>query len=188
MSKYEVNDYGKIYSDFAYRLGIIARQYDELQIEDEYKYESTLYICILQNLLTQFWQVKDWAKHSRRKTPFDVEVVWDRELPFWGIYLSDVKVPKEENLNIGDILEEIRHILSHPLPVSSGLEYTSDSDLGKILLYNFIRKNQQQDIEFQVDLKSQQVKDLVAHLSDYLSNIAKEITERTEDHKDFVLS
>ena len=178
MSKYEVNLYGKIYSDFAYRLGVIAKQYDSLQIEDEYKYESALYICILQNLLTQFNEVKKWATGRGRGT-FEVEPIWDEELPFWGIDSSDIRVCNEGNLKIGCILDKIRDILSHPLPVKNGNEYISDSDLGKIVSYSFIGRNRQTgEIEFQVTLSSQKVKNLVANLSSYLSGNAKKITER----------
>ena len=105
MAAYE-ETYGKIYSDLARRLGIIAKQYDELKIDDEDKYESTLYICILQNLLTQFDEIRERTTRGGKET-FHVEPVWEENIPFWGIELLDVKIPNKASIKIGFILEAV---------------------------------------------------------------------------------
>lgn len=76
------------------------------------------------------------------------------------------------------MLENLRHILSHPAPVSDGCKYESVSENGEIIKYKFFRKNRGDD--FSMELQIQELKDLVAKLSEYLSNVAKEIVKETE--------
>lgn len=172
MGKYSVNSYGKIYSDLAGRLWKITEHYDSLEIDNHLKYESTLYICILQNLLTQFNEIKNW-KEGRGKETFDVKNIWENVLPFGGIKSKNVVLPKDDNLKIGFVLDKLRHILSHPFPYSSGLEYTSESIEGIISSYTFIETNTQTGEQvFLVILTPEELRGLLFELSSYLSKIA----------------
>jgi hypothetical protein len=172
MGEIKKNSYGKIYSDLSARLWKITEHYDLLQIENEYKYESTLHICILQNLLTQFNEVMKW-KNGRGGGDFKVEPVWENTLPFGGLNSENVRLPQVDNLKVGFVLEELRNILSHPFPLSSGLEYTSDSENGLITSYSFIGTNTQTNVQtFLVVLTPQEIRVLVFELSKYLSGIA----------------
>lgn len=63
--------------------------------------------------------------------------------------------------------------MSHPPPSSDGLEYESVSSDGEIVQYNFIRRDQQKKEIFKVELQYEDLKKLVAKLSEYLSEVAK---------------
>lgn len=177
------NSYGKIYSDFAKKLGIISKQYALLKIENrdiqgtclenENKYETTLNICILQNLLTQFNEVKKW-KEGRGGNNFKVECIWENKLPFGGIKKEDVNLSNNNDPEVGIVLDKLRHILSHPFPNSSGLEYTSESEGGNISSYSFIETDTTREKVFSVTLTPEQIRDLLLKLSEYLGTIASD--------------
>ena len=180
MGEHQKNSKNKIYSSFACRLGKIVKQYDELQLEESEKYETTLYICVLQNLLTQFHEVVETGKNSEAKKATLNKNAWDECLPFWGIENRHLdKVSQGKNLKVKEVLSEIRHILSHPLSESDGLVYESISPAGKIDKYEFVRKNQQKHVIFCIALPIDNLRNLVIELSNYLS---KELNKNETDN------
>ena len=181
MAKYFTNPYGKIYSDFAYRLGVVVQQYELLnldssncELDDTNKYESTLYICVLQSLLTQFAEVKKWAANKKSSKDFDLKPVWDEDISYWRIEVSSIKISEGEDLTIGYLLGQIRHVLSHPLPVSDGMEYDTENENGMIVKYNF-RRRDHGNLTFSATFSSSALKELIAKLSEYLSGSTKKI-------------
>ena len=65
MAEYYLDEKGQIYGDLAFRLGNIIKQYDTyIENNDPLNFDSSLCICILQNLLT----------------------IYDEEFPKWNGY------------------------------------------------------------------------------------------------------
>jgi hypothetical protein len=176
MGKYYTNSYGKIYSDLAYRLGVIAEQYDSLQIEDKYKYESTLYICVLQTLLTQFNEIKNEVE--KRGADFNIEAIWNEDWSYWKIDTTTLSSSKDSPLNIKYVLENLRHILSHPNPIHNTCSYESNNENDKIIEYKFFRVNHGD--AFSMEMPTSSLKSLVEKLSDYLSKVAGKSVEVQE--------
>ncbi len=177
MGKYYKNNYGKIYSDLAGRLGVIAQQYDSLQIEDKYKYESTLYICILQTLLTQFNEIKNEIEEGKNND-FAIEKIWTEDWDYWKIDTTTLNSSKNNDLKIDYVLENLRHILSHPHPISQNIGYESTDENDKIAEYKFYRVHKG-DV-FSMEMPTLSLKILVERLSEYLSNVAKKSVEEEE--------
>ncbi len=177
MGKYYKNTYGKIYSDLACRLSVIAQQYDSLQIEDKYKYESTLYICVLQTLLTQFNEIKNEVEKGGNDD-FDIEKVWNEDWNSWKINTTTLSSSKGDSLNIKYVLENLRHILSHPHPTSKNCSYESINENDKITEYNFFRVNNGD--AFSMEMPTSSLKSLVEKLSDYLSKVTGKVVETGE--------
>ncbi len=159
MGKYHINSYGKIYSDFAYRLGVIVQQYDGFELNEEEKFETTLYVCVLQSLSAQFCSI-----------PKEENTIAFIKLPIWGLDESQIsKFPADKEANLGNVLINIRDALCHPVAEENYLVYDSNSKNGKISDYEFMRKK-----NFKVTIPVKNLKTLVIELSKYLSEKFKE--------------
>lgn len=130
MSEYERDYKDQIYSDFAFRLGKIANQYDKTKFTDE-KFEVTLYICILQNLLTNC--LDSVLRSEDDKTcllltkikPLLNKSIDEKNSP-WGLELSFIRINTfNEDLKVGSVIEKMRHSLSHPAQLKITKEYPS---------------------------------------------------------------
>lgn len=172
--EYFRDDKDQIYSDFAYRLGQIIEQYDK--IKNEEKFESTLYIVVLQSLLTIF---NEKAKIKRKRELNNS--IFNKSLSDlnWGIeescWINNSYVGENSLLNL---LFHIRNALSHPTLIFNNVEikstgYTTIKDGGGIIKkYRFIdspdvnsnnhkrqyNKNQIQNIIFGVGVDNTQIK------------------------------
>ena len=133
MSEYERDYKNQIYSDFAFRLGKIANQYDGTEHPNG-KYEVTLYICILQNLLTNcldgvLRSEENKNRPSLLKIKPLLERVVDENNNSLGLKLSFVKKNTFDetlgSLKVADIIERMRHSLSHPAQIDINQEYPS---------------------------------------------------------------
>jgi len=101
----------QIYADLAYRLGRIVVQYDELNVIGE-KYEASLYIAVLQNLLTNCKEyVENMTRGQRRGSIFKKDI----ELVEWGLQRKCwVENTFNEDLNLQNFIARIRNSVSHP--------------------------------------------------------------------------
>ncbi len=157
MGKYKPNSYGKIYSDFARRLGKIVLQYEELivkrnndfEIKEEEEFESTLYVCALQSLSAQFCEFKG-----------EKNTVAGSELPIWGLEAAQIsEFPKDKELNLRHVLVNIRDALCHPLSDENYLLYDSSSKDEKISEYQFVRSK-----NFRITIPVENIRTLVLEL------------------------
>ena len=58
---------GQIQADIAFRLGRIILQYESISLKPEQKYESTLYLAVLQNMLTNCIELLNSLSKRERK-------------------------------------------------------------------------------------------------------------------------
>ena len=154
MGTHTKNSKQRIYSSFACRLGKIIKQYEELKLEEGKKYETTLYVCVLQNLVTQF-RALSRAENSMIDTP----------LPIWGLESSQIsRFPNPENsLTLSRVITHIRDALSHPWS-DNRFVYEDTTENGTITGYTF-----QKPREFKITIPIENLRILVFELSHYLS-------------------
>lgn len=132
----------QIYADVAYRLGKIINQYEKI-FADEEKFESTLYLAFLQNLLTQSSEYFRSMIHIEDRNP-----IFNKELDHistWGItnkcYIKNTYSGK---IYLRNFIQNIRNALSHPtnLDLSSNFPSTGYSTIknnsGSIAKYCFV--------------------------------------------------
>jgi hypothetical protein len=164
MASQEINSKNKIYSSFAKRLGCIVNQYEALQINTETKYETTLCVCVLQSLLTIYQEL---TKKKQRES--HVDKFFDNQLPQWGLEQHFVISPSNGQNTLSDVLEHLRHSLSHPNPFSESLGYTTIdiNDEPIIGSYQFAHQ------DFQMKIPVSNLRILVSELSNYLEAIHK---------------
>lgn len=115
---------GQIYSDLAYRIGVLSRQYSKLlpSLQEEERYEATLALCLLHPLLVNY------EESSKR---FPKEIFEDFKMPL--VHIPDIyginrnmikeftffdKFSGIDDVTFNFTLEMIRDALSHPCPVS----------------------------------------------------------------------
>lgn len=112
----------QIYSDLALRLGKIVIQYENLKTTEK-KYTGSLYIAILQNLLTNMYQ-----KISNKKIKKMFKEMFDAPLSddtIWGISIKNVKINStDEQITLSKFIENVRDALSHPNALNIGSEFT----------------------------------------------------------------
>jgi hypothetical protein len=119
MAEYYLDDQGQIYADLAYRLGKIINQYDEIiQRNDPHNFDSSLCICILQNLLTiydeMFSKVRNGFPISRSNFYYNPIVQLNDE-NYLGLNKSLVLNDTfNKKVNVGIFLKHLRNSLSHP--------------------------------------------------------------------------
>lgn len=130
MSEYERDYKDQIHSDFAFRLGKIVNQYDRTEFSNEH-FEVTLYICVLQNLLTNcldgiLRSAEDRTRPLLTQIKPLLEKTIDGENPTWGLESSFIKVNTfSGDLKVRDVIERMRHSLSHPAQLRLNEEYPS---------------------------------------------------------------
>lgn len=172
MGKLHKNSYGKIYSDFAGRLGRIVLQYEEIivrqnyefEIKEEEKFESTLYVCVLQSLSSQFRALTEGENPLR-----------DSPLPFWGLDESQIsKFPNNEEINLGRVIQYIRDTLSHPW-TDNRFVYEDTNENGIITGYTF-----QKNKKFKITIPVNDLRTLISELSNFLK---KQGGESNRDEK-----
>jgi hypothetical protein len=155
MTAHPKNSNHKIYSSLAFRLGEIVDQYEKLNLPEEKNYLTTLYICALQNLLTQFCEVNKNANS-----------MGNSRLPIWGIDETQVsKFPSDRIKCLGEVLCNIRDVLSHPFAEVDHLAYESKDENGTIVSYEFSRKK-----NFRVTVPVENLKTLIHSLVDFLKS------------------
>lgn len=168
--EYYRTETGQIYADIAYRLGRIVTQYEEFSINEE-KFESTLYVTVLQNLLTNCSDyVRSMTKGDRHGSIFNGDI----ESSGWGLKNSCwIKNNLMKHSNLGDFILTIRNSVSHPCETRIESDYPStgyttiEDDSGIIKKFIFInspdvRKNRpkeynsEQDVERHINLETRE--------------------------------
>ena len=105
----------KIQADFSYRLGIILSQYESLlpSLEENKKYDSTLYICALQSLLTYCSElIKEMSNDHRLYSFFNASIMNDGYFNLGNIVVRTYS--PSYNLKIKNLIAHLRNSLSHP--------------------------------------------------------------------------
>jgi len=136
----------QIFSDLAYRLGKISDQYHRLRLTDEpkikailnaptaqnllslieeTKFEVSLDIVILQNLLTNCLELMRSMRRNESRYKY-LERNLSNE-PFWGLSLPAIEFNSfpDTTLTIFKVLEQIRNSLSHPGQIDLSAEFLS---------------------------------------------------------------
>ncbi|MBN2863715.1 MAG: hypothetical protein JXN62_11160 [Bacteroidales bacterium] len=139
--EYFRNPENQIYADLAYRLGRIVNQYEK-SVPDNEKFEATLYIAILQNLITNSNEyVRQMTKSTRRNSIFKQKVtesIWGIDEKCW------VKNTFNEELTLQNFITRIRNSVSHPTNIEIKSDFSStgfttiNDDSGIIQKFRFI--------------------------------------------------
>jgi hypothetical protein len=119
--EYYRTEESQIYADIAYRLGKIILQYDKMQLNEE-KFETTLCLAVLQNLLTQSNEhIRKMSEGTRKNSIFYQHI---ENEPIWGITAEAIKeYTFHEDKNLQNILSKLRNTVSHPNSLHIESEY-----------------------------------------------------------------
>ena len=144
---------GQIYADIAYRLGKIVIQYEKLKVPaNEEKFEATLYMAVLQNLLTISNEyvrtmIDALKKQEKQDSHFrkDVDLCQDFEANEWGLRKGCwVENKFNEKINLQNFIERMRNSVSHPTDIDYYNPFTStgyttlDNDNTTIKKFGFV--------------------------------------------------
>lgn len=112
----------QIYADLAFRLGKIVIQYEKMNPAEE-KYEATLYIAVLQNLLTNSTEyVRQMTRADRKDSVFNKEI----EHTGWGLDKCNwIKNTFNEPQNLQNFIARLRNAVSHPTNIDIKSDYPS---------------------------------------------------------------
>lgn len=112
----------QIYADMAYRLGRIVTQYEKLTTIEE-KFEATLYITVLQNLMTYCNEyVRLMTDSKRRNSIFNQEVsesIWGIDDRCW------IKHTFNEKPTLENFITRIRNSVCHPTNIDVYSDFPS---------------------------------------------------------------
>lgn len=117
----------QIRSDIAFRLGVIIMQYEKsIELNDIKNYNSTLYISVLQTLLTNCLEILREIKFINEKYDFfDIEsqLIDDN---FYGIKnKSIISNSIYDKVTLHKVLISLRNALSHPTNINIKSEFPS---------------------------------------------------------------
>ena len=116
---------GQIQADIAYRLGRIILQYESFSIPSEQKFESTLYLSVLQNILTNCIELLNSLSDREKKSNQIVNSSIESENIF-GFKSSQIRGNTFfETLTCDKIIRHIRNALSHPTKINIESEFCS---------------------------------------------------------------
>ena len=167
----------QIYADLAYRLGRIVTQYEKSVIDEE-KFEATLYIAVLQNLMTNSNEyVRQMTRSARRNSIFNQLIKKD----IWGINENCwVRNTFNENLTLENFITRIRNSVSHPTNIDIKSDFPSTGfttlydDSGKIKTFRFINSP---------DTRNNRLKEL--SINEVLNTIYLRNTNNQQIHEEF---
>lgn len=142
----------RLYAEMAERLGKVLRQYESINSTE--KYEISLMIVVLQNLLTHFCESNDKLTRDFSKS-FNIE---------------NLNIPK--HIDIKDIIEfykNMRDVLSHPSIDENQIGYTiqGEESIGSVRFYAPVGYGRRQD--FNVTLTVQELSNLTLGLINFLT-------------------
>ena len=130
MAEYYLDEKGQIYGDLAFRLGNIIKQYgNHIDKNDPYNFDSSLCICILQNLLTiydEMFPIWNGYPMTRGSIFYNPQALLSKENYF---ALNNEMVLKNsflmEDQIVGSFMKHIRNSLSHPTKLKQSQEIQS---------------------------------------------------------------
>lgn len=148
----------QIYADIAFRLGRIVTQYEKMNAEGE-KFEATLYLAVLQNLMTNSNEyVRQMTRSARRNSIFNKNIsesIWGIDDRCW------IENTFQEKLTLQNFITRIRNSVSHPTNIkiissspSTGFT-TIKNDSGIIDKFRFINSPDTQNNKFKEFTKDQ---------------------------------
>ncbi|MDP1990659.1 MAG: hypothetical protein Q8K00_06500 [Syntrophales bacterium] len=169
MTEYLRDSNNQIQASLACRIGKIEAQYSKCieSYPKEKRYDVTLHICLLQNLLTSCSELVRAMKNNKRKKSFFAEEFTEASV-FWGLtpkmIVTDTFV--REKIVHFDVITHLRDALSHPtiLDLASGYISTGYTTIepieGEIAQFAFIsspdvRKNHPKYYENKVEAELQ---------------------------------
>jgi len=123
--EYERTKEGLIQADLAQRLGVVLKQYYEYKLEEE-KFEVSLTLAVLQNLLTNCMELfKRLSKKDRKENPLTNELTKNNSS--WGISINCVTNHSfnEGKITYEKIFRHLRNSLSHPTALDLECKYLS---------------------------------------------------------------
>ncbi len=106
----------QIYAGLAARIGVLAKQYEELtkgKPENEI-YDATLSICLLQSLLTNVWEEADKRGFNKWNGGFLDKEFSEDNPSFWGLEFKNIKRNSYGSMRKFTVLKQLRHAMSHP--------------------------------------------------------------------------
>jgi len=111
---------GQIYADIAYRLGRVVIQYERLNLDEE-KFQPSLYIAVLQNLLTNCCEhVRQITRQHNFIFQKDIETVeWGLKKSCW------IENKYIEEWNLENFIKRLRNAVSHPRDILITSDYPS---------------------------------------------------------------
>ena len=154
MGYYTKDENDQIYADIAFRLGKIVIQYEQFDIEE--KYEATLYVAVLQSLLTINYEYGKSKYFEKMITAMDgqpkyfkksFESSQDFESVEWGLGKGCwVENTFKETINLKNFIHKMRNSVSHPTKIDYYSSYPStgytaldlDDDKTIIKKYGFV--------------------------------------------------
>lgn len=140
MMEYFRDPKNQIYADLSFRLGRIITQYE--QFVRGKKFEATLYLAVLQNIMTNSNEhVRQMTKGVRRKSIFNKDI----SQPIWGIDKKCwMKNTFAEKHTLQNFITRVRNSVSHPKTIDIKSEFPSTGfttikdDSGIINKFRFI--------------------------------------------------
>jgi hypothetical protein len=135
--KYFEDEKNRIQADMAYRVGMIQMQYQSLHVSQGAKFEDTLNLCLLQNLLTNCHELmSSMARENGEELGLKVPL---STMATWGIDAIEIQNDSfEGDLTVEVFLNHLRNAMSHPTGTkidanfpSSGYNSIADS-IGQI--------------------------------------------------------
>jgi hypothetical protein len=131
MSEYYRTEKEQIYADFAYRQGRIITQYEKMSIDEE-KFEATLYVTVLQSLLTNCKEyVTNMMSLMTRSEKYKSDFKKDIESVGWGLknncWIENTYCNngQKEKLNLENFITRIRNSVSHPTEINIESDFIS---------------------------------------------------------------
>ena len=110
--EYSEDPKNQIQAEFAYRLGMIAKQYRNSRPPAEEDFSVTLDVCILQNLLTTCTELLKSMSRNERKAYLTADIGTGLA---WGLRPEMVSVNTFDGRLTGEVvLKRLRNALSHP--------------------------------------------------------------------------
>ncbi|MBU1097319.1 MAG: hypothetical protein KKB34_12620 [Bacteroidetes bacterium] len=132
----------QIYAEIARRLGKIVIVYDQIEIAKDEKFEATLYLAVLQSLLTN---CKEHIIQIRKNKKSDNIFGKDFDSVDWGISKNCwIKNTYKEERSLANFITRIRNSVCHPTIIHNTAEFPStgfttiENDKGRIRSYKFI--------------------------------------------------
>jgi hypothetical protein len=173
----------QIYADLAFRMGKILVQYERISAVEE-KFEATLYIAVLQNLMTNCNEyIKQMTRSVRNDSIFkkDIEHVnWGLKKNCWG------KNTFNEELNLQNFIARMRNSISHPTAIdvesaypSTGFTTLSD-DSGIIKKFRFINSPDTKNNRIKIFQSEQQINE---YINRNKNELPENITFKTQEDK-----
>ena len=102
----------QIQADIAYRLGMIAIQYQTLSVPAKEDFSVTLDVCILQNLVTTCAELLDSMTRPERKASILTADIGNSRI--WGLKTEMIESTFDGELTGKFVLKRLRNALCHP--------------------------------------------------------------------------